>query len=62
MSSPAACVILPVLMVDIHCHILPELDDGAESMEIACAMAEMAIEDGVTRVIATPPTVFASIS
>jgi len=41
-------------MVDIHCHILPELDDGAESMEISCAMAEMAIEDGITHVIATP--------
>jgi protein-tyrosine phosphatase len=41
-------------MVDIHCHILPGLDDGAESMEIACAMAEMAIEDGVTHVIGTP--------
>jgi protein-tyrosine phosphatase len=41
-------------MVDIHCHILPQLDDGAESMETACAMAEMAIEDGITHVIGTP--------
>lgn len=41
-------------MVDIHCHILPGLDDGAESVEIACAMAEMAIADGITHVIATP--------
>jgi protein-tyrosine phosphatase len=41
-------------MVDIHCHILPGLDDGAESLEISCAMAEMAIEDGVTHVIGTP--------
>ncbi|MFZ0786175.1 MAG: CpsB/CapC family capsule biosynthesis tyrosine phosphatase [Candidatus Acidiferrales bacterium] len=41
-------------MVDIHCHILPNLDDGAESMEIACGMAEMAIEDGVTHIIGTP--------
>ena len=43
-----------VLMVDIHCHILPYLDDGAESMEIACAMAEMAISEGITHVIGTP--------
>jgi protein-tyrosine phosphatase len=42
------------LMVDIHCHILPLLDDGATSFEVSCAMAEMAIEDGVTHVIATP--------
>jgi protein-tyrosine phosphatase len=41
-------------MVDIHCHILPNLDDGAESVEIACGMAEMAIEDGVTHIIGTP--------
>lgn len=41
-------------MIDIHCHILPGLDDGAESIEIACSMAEMAIADGITHVIATP--------
>jgi protein-tyrosine phosphatase len=42
------------LMIDIHCHILPELDDGAASFEISCAMAEMAIEEGVTHIIGTP--------
>jgi protein-tyrosine phosphatase len=41
-------------MVDIHCHILPGLDDGSKSFEESCAMAEMAIEDGVTHVIGTP--------
>jgi protein-tyrosine phosphatase len=41
-------------MVDIHCHILPGLDDGAESFEIAQAMGEMAIADGITHVIGTP--------
>jgi protein-tyrosine phosphatase len=41
-------------MVDIHCHILPGLDDGAESLDVACAMAETAIEDGVTHIIGTP--------
>lgn len=41
-------------MIDIHCHILHGLDDGAESLEIACGMAEMAIEDGVTHIIGTP--------
>jgi len=41
-------------MIDIHCHILPGLDDGAESFETACAMAEMAIEEGITHVIGTP--------
>jgi protein-tyrosine phosphatase len=41
-------------MVDIHCHILPGLDDGADSLEEALQMAEMAIADGVTHVVATP--------
>jgi protein-tyrosine phosphatase len=41
-------------MIDIHCHILHGLDDGAESFEISCAMAEMAIQDGVTHIIGTP--------
>jgi protein-tyrosine phosphatase len=41
-------------MVDIHCHILPLLDDGSKSFDESCAMAEMAIEDGVTHVIGTP--------
>lgn len=41
-------------MVDIHCHILPGLDDGADTLETACAMAEMAIADGITHVIGTP--------
>jgi protein-tyrosine phosphatase len=41
-------------MVDIHCHILPGIDDGAKSMEISIQMAEIAIADGITHVIATP--------
>jgi len=41
-------------MIDIHCHLLPSLDDGAESLEVACEMAEMAIADGITHVIGTP--------
>ena len=41
-------------MVDIHCHILPGLDDGADSLEEALQMAEMAIAEGVTHVVATP--------
>ncbi len=41
-------------MVDIHCHLLPGLDDGAESIAMSLKMAEMAIADGITHVIATP--------
>jgi len=41
-------------MVDVHCHILPGLDDGPESIEESLEMAEAAIADGITHVVATP--------
>lgn len=41
-------------MVDIHCHILYGLDDGADTLETSVQMAEMAIADGVTHVVGTP--------
>jgi protein-tyrosine phosphatase len=44
----------PEPFVDIHCHVLPELDDGASSWDQALAMAEMAVADGIATIIATP--------
>lgn len=41
-------------MVDVHCHILPGLDDGPDAIEESLAMAESAIADGITHVVATP--------
>ena len=41
-------------MFDIHCHMLPAVDDGADSTETACAMARAAAADGVRAVILTP--------
>lgn len=41
-------------MVDLHAHILPGLDDGAQNMEDALEMADMAVESGVTEIVATP--------
>jgi protein-tyrosine phosphatase len=41
-------------MIDIHCHILPELDDGASSLEESIKMAMKAEEQGITDIIATP--------
>lgn len=41
-------------MIDIHCHMLPLVDDGAESLDEALEMARMAADSGVSAVIATP--------
>lgn len=41
-------------MVDIHCHIIPQVDDGAWDLEDALEMARMAVHSGVRRIIATP--------
>jgi protein-tyrosine phosphatase len=40
--------------VDIHCHILPGLDDGARDWDESLAMAQLAAEDGTSTIIATP--------
>lgn len=41
-------------MIDLHSHILPELDDGAQSLRASLAMARMAVESGVSIMVATP--------
>jgi len=41
-------------MVDIHSHILWELDDGSGSMEESIAMLQVARENGTTDIVATP--------
>lgn len=41
-------------MVDIHCHILPGLDDGPATIADSLEMAKAAIADGITHVVATP--------
>lgn len=40
--------------LDIHAHILPDIDDGAKDIETAITLLEMLKEQGVTNVIATP--------
>jgi protein-tyrosine phosphatase len=41
-------------MVDIHCHILPGIDDGADTWETTTQMCRMAARDGITHIVATP--------
>lgn len=41
-------------MIDLHCHILPGIDDGAQSLEESVEMAKIAEAEGIERIVATP--------
>lgn len=41
-------------MIDLHCHILPGVDDGAQTMADSLEMARMAAHSGVRAIVATP--------
>jgi protein-tyrosine phosphatase len=41
-------------VIDIHCHLLPEVDDGPKSWDVAVEMCRMAATDGITHAVATP--------
>jgi len=41
-------------LVDIHCHLLPAIDDGAADLEASLAMARLSVEQGVDTVVVTP--------
>ncbi|SFC52695.1 protein-tyrosine phosphatase [Bacillus sp. OV322] len=41
-------------MIDIHCHILPGIDDGAKTIADSLDMAKVAVQEGITSIIATP--------
>jgi protein-tyrosine phosphatase len=41
-------------MLDLHCHILPGVDDGPASLDEAVAMARFCVRDGITHITATP--------
>jgi protein-tyrosine phosphatase len=41
-------------MLDLHCHILPGVDDGAACLDEALAMARFCVRDGITHIVATP--------
>lgn len=40
--------------IDIHCHILPGIDDGPESLEMSLRMIKIAADDGISHIFATP--------
>lgn len=40
--------------IDMHCHILPGVDDGASDLKEVCKMLEIAYKDGIRCIVATP--------
>jgi protein-tyrosine phosphatase len=41
-------------VIDIHCHIIAGVDDGAKSWDVAAQMCRMAAADGIEHMVATP--------
>jgi protein-tyrosine phosphatase len=42
------------VFIDIHCHLIPGIDDGPDTWETTLGMARIAVADGIRTVIATP--------
>ncbi len=41
-------------MLDLHCHILPGIDDGSVDLDMSLAMAKIAVDDGIHTIACTP--------
>ncbi len=41
-------------MIDLHCHILYDIDDGAKTKEDSAALLHTAVQNGIKAIIATP--------
>ncbi|MGB7604375.1 MAG: CpsB/CapC family capsule biosynthesis tyrosine phosphatase [Lutisporaceae bacterium] len=50
------------MLVDLHCHILPSIDDGAKDLDISIDMCRIAEQDGIDCIIATPHFIHGAIN
>lgn len=41
-------------MIDLHCHLLPGIDDGSANLDVSLRLATEAVENGVTHALLTP--------
>lgn len=41
-------------MIDLHCHILPGIDDGSKHMEMSLQMCRIARQNGINHIVCTP--------
>lgn len=42
------------MMIDLHCHLLPGIDDGPKDLSTSLEMARIAVADGITTTFCTP--------
>ena len=41
-------------MIDLHCHLLPGIDDGAKTLDQSLAMAQASVDNGISHAVVTP--------
>lgn len=41
-------------MIDLHCHILPGMDDGSKNMDTSVQMCRIARQNGIKHIVCTP--------
>lgn len=41
-------------MIDLHCHVLPGIDDGAKTIDESLSLIQAAIADGISHMVCTP--------
>ena len=41
-------------MIDIHAHILPDIDDGSRNVKESIQLLESSLKQGITEIVATP--------
>ena len=41
-------------VIDLHCHLLPGIDDGPKTLETTLEMARIAVADGIETIFCTP--------
>lgn len=49
-------------MIDLHCHLLPGVDDGPSTVEESVEFARLAVEAGTTTIVATPHVELVEVS
>ena len=42
------------MMIDVHCHMLPGIDDGSKDLTTSLELAQAAVADGITHALMTP--------